>query len=268
MDRNSRFVFYLVGLAASAIILAMILTLQNPPTPPSEQVIAVAIPLTGEASFYKKSSSQAQPLKESEDLSDLDSLETQLEQTALLRFQDGYEIELGPKTFVTFESTPEAPVLKLKYGKIKLLVAGHRGSLLIDDGKQEQEAYTYFTNLFATQTARGENPDILPPLPDTASVDSLGETLTGGYIRSLLQSQHKNFQRCFTQLLQKQPAAKVQANIFFRIERNGRVTNIKVMQSDLTDTQFENCLSEVVNRVVFKAFRGEPIDTSFPLLFE
>ncbi len=54
----------------------------------------------------------------------------------------------------------------------------------------------------------------------------------------------------------------------FTIEKSGKISNPNVASSQLNDNEFKACLFEVLKRIEFKAFEGEPISTVIPLNFE
>jgi hypothetical protein len=103
------------------------------------------------------------------------------------------------------------------------------------------------------------------PVPAKSSTDV---QLSQADIEALLNSKKTDFFKCYGQVLQRNAQAQGSVLIAFTILNQGQTTKVEVSKSDINDTHFKACLTEVVSRTQFKAFSGPPITTVFPLKFE
>lgn len=87
-------------------------------------------------------------------------------------------------------------------------------------------------------------------------------------IENVLNAKKTDFFKCYGQVLQRNAQAQGAVLISFTILNQGQTAKVEVSRTDINDTQFKSCLSEVVARTQFKSFTGAPITMVFPLKFE
>ncbi len=107
-------------------------------------------------------------------------------------------------------------------------------------------------------------PKLKEPIPDKTNSNTLSQL----DIETVMSSKKNDFFKCYGQTLQKNPLARGQVLIAFKIEKNGQTTKIEISKSEILDNTFKTCLLEVVARTQFKSFSGAAISTIFPLKFE
>lgn len=111
-----------------------------------------------------------------------------------------------------------------------------------------------------------KNTDLLRQKGQKITTDS--NVLQQSKIEEILNSKKSDFFRCYGQLIQKTEQAHGQVLISFEINNFGKVTKVEINRSDITDSSFKSCLSEVVSRTQFPKFSGPAITTVFPLKFD
>jgi len=111
-----------------------------------------------------------------------------------------------------------------------------------------------------------KNTEILRQKGQKISTDN--NVLQQSKIEEILNSKKSDFFRCYGQLIQKTEQAHGKVLISFEINNFGKVTKVEINRSDINDSSFKSCLSEVVSRTQFPKFSGPAITTVFPLKFD
>jgi hypothetical protein len=102
------------------------------------------------------------------------------------------------------------------------------------------------------------------------------DILTNSDIVHQLRSQSGFFQRCYLNYLHRTEAKNDAlegvggvVTLGFVIQSNGKVAEAKIVKSDFKDSTLHNCLTEVVERTVFRGFRGNPVPVlEFPIALQ
>ncbi len=102
------------------------------------------------------------------------------------------------------------------------------------------------------------------PIPTKTQMDQFSQA----EIENVLNSKKTDFFKCYGQVLQRNPQALGSVLVSFTILNQGQATKVEISRTDINDSQFKSCLTEVVARTQFKSFSGAPITTVFPLKFE
>lgn len=102
------------------------------------------------------------------------------------------------------------------------------------------------------------------PVPTKASEGQVSQA----EIETILNAKKTDFFKCYGQVLQRNPQAQGSVLISFTILNQGQTAKVEVSRTDINDSQFKSCLTEVVARTQFKSFTGAPITMVFPLKFE
>lgn len=193
---------------------------------------------------------------------DLDSILVQEKSLASLITPDGYEIELTPGTQITIEKVGLQLKIAHHQGELRLLKAGTKDSLFVEDSKgSSYEAYQYFSRLVEL----GLLDQTLPARPHLRENIGTEKSLSDTYISEKLASQKKFFKKCYSHLMQKKPEIVGQMQVYFRLDGNGKVSQVKIPQNPYGDRDFDQCIHEVMTRLRFKAFRGHPMELAFKL---
>lgn len=215
--------------------------------------------LSGNASLTRKNQSRSHQLADSEPLMVLDTLETHKQSRVELQFKNGSKIRLNQETKVIIDQERDVLLIILSKGSFTIESYGSQGNVSVSYQGQRIRLQEW-EQWVASQNSPGKSAG----LSAYGSNDKLSETIIGDTI----QAHKTKFLQCYNKLLQKTPGVSGSVTLAFTIERNGRVSNPTVASSILTDTSFKSCLFEVLNRIEFKAFDGEPISTVIPLNFE
>lgn len=108
----------------------------------------------------------------------------------------------------------------------------------------------------------------LSKLKDPVPTKALDDQVSQAEIENILNSKKTDFFKCYGQVLQRNAQAQGSVLISFTILNQGQAAKVEISRTDINDSQFKSCLTEVVARTQFKSFKGSPITMVFPLKFE
>ncbi|MBL7542911.1 MAG: AgmX/PglI C-terminal domain-containing protein [Bdellovibrionaceae bacterium] len=216
--------------------------------------------LSGNASITRKNQSRSHSLRESESLQVLDTIETHKQSQVELQFNNGTQIRLNAETKVIIDQERDNLLIILSKGKFSIENYGNQGLVFVSYQGQRIRLQEWEGWL----SAQSNSNKAANGLNSYNSNEKLSETI----ISDTIQVHKTKFLQCYNKLLQKTPGVSGSVTLAFTIEKSGRVSNPNVASSVLTDSSFKSCLFEVLNRIEFKAFEGEPISTVIPLNFE
>lgn len=94
-----------------------------------------------------------------------------------------------------------------------------------------------------------------------------------------LRAQSGLFQRCYLGHIHREQAKSPEASlassqartvvVSFTIQSSGRVNDSRIVRSDFKDTILHSCVGEVLERTIFRGFKGEPVPVrEFPISFQ
>lgn len=233
------------------------------------------------------------PLASPLDLHDGDRIEVDKKSNAVLVLNSNDEIELQPLTAVTLqlwnEQDPKSPVyLNVLTGEVELLKAGVRGrAYVVREGRLYLPGQKALKKPMALTVLRSAPLDM--SLSEATALESEAENATGRagddgkaaagltpepetlsneYIDETLVARQGQFQKCWLSRLKDKPELKGQIVLQFEISRRGKVRDLKVADSSLTDDTLTKCVTSVVERISFRSFKGPEISLSYPITFE
>jgi len=105
-------------------------------------------------------------------------------------------------------------------------------------------------------------------LPPSTIQSGKTTTLTNKYIEDVITSQKKNFQRCQANAIRKMGKVKGTVLVGFTIQPQGKIKDVKILQTSINNQQLTDCLISVFKICRFQKFTGAPIVRSYPLSFE
>ncbi|MFP5519084.1 MAG: AgmX/PglI C-terminal domain-containing protein [Bdellovibrionia bacterium] len=219
----------------------------------------------GQALLVSKFSQAPRQIQKAQ-LQDLDTLEIAPGANALVHFSKGYSLSMKGPGKIQIEKKADATLISVLSGHLQMINAGERGSVIVQSATDQNEAYQYFL-----RQARLHGKEALDDFlisHKTQITENNKETLSDYYIKNKLDASQKNFQKCYTHYLQKNDTSPTQATMLITIEASGKVSAAQIYQGTITNNEFKSCLQEVAKRIQFKAFKGEAIQASFPLLFD
>lgn len=215
--------------------------------------------LNGNTSITKKNQSRSHLLNDSEPLQILDTIETHKQSQVDIQFKNEAKIRLNAETKVIIDQEKDITLVILAKGTFSIENYGAAGRTSVSYQGQRVKLQDW-EGWWAVQNREHKTNG----LNSYNSNDKLSENL----ISDTIQAHKSKFLQCYNKLLQKTPGITGSVTLAFTIEKSGRVSNPNIASSALTDSTFKSCLFEVLNRIEFKAFEGEPISTVIPLNFE
>lgn len=214
--------------------------------------------LSGNASITRKNHSRSTLIGESEPLYSLDTIETHKQSQIELQFKSDAKVRLNSESKVIIAQERETVLIILSKGSFSIESYGNRADISVSYQGQRVKLQEW------EQWLSSQNLTQKTPLSSFNSNDKLSESL----ISDTIQAHKVKFLQCYNKLLQKTPGVTGSVTLAFTIQKSGRVQNPSIASSVLSDASFKSCVFEVLNRIEFKAFEGEPISTVIPLNFE
>ena len=233
------------------------------------------------------------PLPSPLELHDGDRLEADRESRLVFVLNSQDELELAGLSAVSLHlwnlKDPASPVyVQWLNGEVNSLKRGVRGkAYVIRDGRlyfpgqktaDKPLALTVLRSApvdmqLADQSAVEEDFEVTAdteeePPAETPKFGSEPETLSNEYIDEMIVSRQSQLQKCWVSRLKENPSLKGQMTVQFEINRRGKVRDLRVADSNMKDDVLERCVLAVIERIPFRAFRGQEISLSYPINFE
>jgi TonB family protein len=236
----------------------------------------------------------ATPVTTPVELRDGDRLQTSAESRAAVLLNSQDEIEFKPGSVVDFQlwnsRDPNSPVyINLSLGTLLERKSGVKGkAYVVKDGRlyfpgqkpvERAVALTVLRNApldlhlaesnhaaaggeFEPDTTADDGAVTTPP----AGADP--ETLSNEYIDETILGHQTLLQKCWLSRLKDAPALKGQIVVQFEISRRGKVKEMRVADSTLSDEVLQKCVMSVIERIAFRPYKGSEISLSYPINFE
>ncbi len=188
----------------------------------------------------------------------LDVIRTENNSEAVIEFQNGGQFRLAEKTEVVIDLLDNgSPMVLIRTGEIFVEKFGKSPGYWV---RSEGQLYSATDYVLLDRKSGTKLVDAMPTQEQ--------EQISQVEIETILNAKKNDFFKCFGQLIQKFPQATGQVLVAFTIEKQGTTSKVEISKSDINDSHFKSCLSEVVARTRFRSFSGNPIATVFPLKFE
>lgn len=268
MTKNNGTLLILIATGALCLAISYWL-LKSPTTPTSKNYLATVEPSYGTVSVLRKSYSSKEDIKGTTSLYPLDTIEVGSDAEANLDFPSGQQLILTANSAVTINQESNAIILVLRRGLIQQTKTGEKNRIFISKNgvRWELNDYLSMNSHEAPLLSTSDAPAVRPLTSDSPTPE---------YIASILTGYRDSFQRCYSQLILKDPQAKGECSLSFTVQKNGKTSDVKTVSCTMTGPDsdksflkiFDKCLHEVVRRAQFKSFSGEPVTTVFPLKFE
>ncbi len=249
--------FIVIGVILTAFGIGWIFSQQGFETtePPLGRVDLAS----GKAFLRKSIASLKTPILTTNKIYNLDEIETLQNSQVVLSFPSSYKLRVFPESLLVVDQQRDFLQVIIKRGDVVVENFGEDGQLFITKDGVRLSATDYQLDVKKTFTI----PDIPQPAPN--------QQLAPPQIQEIDQLIQKNkplFQRCYNQLIQTSPQQKGDVVISLTIAPSGKITDRQIIKNFSEDQTFKNCLFEVVQRIQFSAFSGEPLTTMVPLQFE
>lgn len=259
--KQNIFTYLFLALGIGFVTVAYLLTSSYQKKLPSQKSIATVEKLSGDVSVTKKFKLKSKPVNDKTNLNSLDSIETSDSSKAEIEFPTGEKIILLDNSKVLIDEDNQNIQLILNRGDIEIQNYGSNDKISI--------SYQGLKVLLREWEAYKKN-KVLSYEDQRKSINSFqsDQRLSETYVADLIQTHKQKFLQCYNKLLQKTPGLTGSVTMSFTIEKSGKISNPNVASSQFSDSEFKSCLFEVLKRIEFKAFEGEPISTVIPLNFE
>lgn len=259
--KENIFTYLFLSLGIGFILIAYLLTNSYQKKLPSQKTIATVEKLSGEVFVTKKFKLKRRSVQEITSLNSLDTIETSENSKAEIVFPSGEKIHLLDNSKLLLDEENQNVQMILSRGDIEIQNYGSNEQISISyQGLKVQlrewEAYKKNKVLSYEDQKKALN---------TFQSD---QKLSENYVADLIQNHKQKFLQCYNKFLQKSPGITGSVTLSFTIEKSGKISNPNVASSQFKDNEFKSCLFEVLKRIEFKAFEGEPISTVIPLNFE
>jgi hypothetical protein len=231
------------------------------------KVLARIVYNSGEVFVLHKNMTEKVTLKRSAPLYYLDTVETGPNGDATFDLDSGYRLRVLDNTLITLDQEGEKAILILKRGDVQVEALGRDNSVLISRNGRRMTLSEY-ESLLRKENVQAGFPEMAPVVADAGPTPSPSDSLSSDYIQETLKRQIPAFDKCYKQLLQRTPGVVGQVVMTFTIEKSGKIISTEATASTVSNPDFKRCLSEALRRIEFKAFRGDPITSTFPLSFE
>jgi hypothetical protein len=234
---------------------------------PGLRSLARIIYNSGEVAILHKNMTDKEELTKSKTLYYLDTIETGPNGDATLEIDSSYRIRILDNTMITLDQDGEKTVLILKRGDVQFESFGSSQTLLVSRNGQRMSPNEYVSILKRDGNQSGF-PELAPQVSEPPGFGDSNESLSSEHIQETLKRQIPALDKCYKQLLQRTPGVVGQVVLTFTIERSGKISSADTSTSTISDGDFKRCLTEVVRRVEFRSFVGDPITSTFPISFE
>lgn len=220
-------------------------------------------------------------LETAQTLRHLDKIELQSRAKVQISLK-GFKLVLqGPGLFIVESWNSQQPkgpaLLQVISGDFYILNEGPSGQLFVlKDGElkdPKSASAPKVRSLLISQLQLGEPvPSTLPAevgMSTTSSKPSEQDEIpSNDYLDGEIGKQKDQFQKCQSNALREQAEARGQILVGLTIAPDGKVTEVRVVNSTMLDNKMNSCILEVFRRLKFNPFKGAPIVRSFPLSFE
>ena len=214
---------------------------------------------SGQVTLMNNEMPDAVSLKMNTGLNAKDVIRTNENSEASIQFKNEGQFHLSEKSEVLIDLLENGePVVLVRSGDLFIERFGKDTSFWI---RQDGQLFSAVDFALANKSKLTKLKDPVPSKSETNQISQLD-------IENLLNSKKNDFFKCYGQVLQKNSQARGSVLISFTILNQGQTSKIEISKSDISETVFKSCLTEVVARTQFKAFTGAPITTVFPLKFE
>lgn len=266
----------------------------------TRETIATIDSLDGRVRFKAANTLRYKNARDNQDLKNQDTITTDDNSRAKIRFASGFEIQVEPNSLIVIENPKKDEQGRIQItflkGDFKVIKAGAPNQIIVSKDKK-------FQDLAGRTPQKPIQIDLTPQnliIPDEKvdaaeiktpkiEVEKLEEkkkvlvqkeqvkpqppkkpreTLSDEYISQVVNAQKPFFNRCYAQHLRLNPDSRGQIHLAFTIDTQGKVATVSMIQSTLSDPQLEKCTMSVVERCRFKAFDGDPIVVNYPINFE
>ncbi len=111
----------------------------------------------------------------------------------------------------------------------------------------------------------GEQREVEPTV-DTGTPD-VGDFCDPANIRRVIGARTNAIQHCYERRLQTNPELAGNMTLTWRIELDGSVSNVRVVESTLNDPQVDGCITRVIERLNFDEPDGGMCEINYPFVF-
>lgn len=254
---KSTITFIVIGVILSALGIGWLFSQQKSQI--STQTLGRVELASGKAFLRSSFTTNKTPILTTNKLQNLDEIETSDNAQVTLSFPSSYRLRVFPQSLVVVDQQKDFLQLIIKRGDVVVENFGEDGQLFITKDGVRLSATDYQLDVKKSFTIP-ESPTT-PPAQEVKNPQALD-------IDQVIQKNQPQFQRCYNLLVQKKPLLKGDVVLSLTIANSGKVSDKQIIKSFTDDADFKNCLFEIIQRIQFNVFAGEPLTTMLPLQFE
>ncbi len=275
-----RLLVLLVGITLGLGLIFLVPTEEEPPreAPPRARVTQIR----GNAWLIPNGSLERQALQRGDAIRDLDAIQTPELSEVEITFEDsGAQVRVMGGTYVLLDQSSNGATQQMivLQGRAQLKNrVDERQFILFQNVPELQVSEIQLEGSAPELTAPTPTPDVAEATPQPATSPaappkslpprpSQGASLSQEYLDSVLKAQERFARSCYLKYFQRMRGRVDTGRVLmgFVVEPNGRVSRANVIHSEISDSEYLDCLTSVVLRTRFQAFQGQPIDIEYPI---
>lgn len=244
--------------------------------------LATLVEVEGPVFLRARGQTQFERLAGEEVIQNKDQLRVENGARAKVRFSSGTEIEILEPTDVVFElwqeEAEDSPlylhflsgdyrVISIDRARPIYVAMNDNLFLLQNKSKEAPRKLNIRQTPSALSRKAQESAESNEEIKPAAEVDVNGAP-TNAYIDQTIAAQKSFFQKCQANSIRNKKQSVGQLVAGITILPSGQVSDAKLLSTNFKDLELPNCAIDVIRRIKFHAYTGEPIIRSYPLQFE
>ncbi len=185
-----------------------------------------------------------------------DKLITSKNSKATLHIFPNFQLEILENSNLIFEKKQNFSLITFYEGEFKILSSGSSGRLMVSKSGKIQ-------NIQPKSPIVEKSKQININLQKKNNKSKM--SLSNEYIKKILKTREPLLKKCSTKSLKVNPIEKWQVHLNFTIRPNGHTSSVRFIKGTIADLKLQQCIMDVVERTVFKAFKGHPIIINYPI---
>ncbi len=241
--------------------------------------IAILKESDGPAKYKLPKTLRYREAKKGLELKDLDTLVTDESTTAVVQFKSGFELEILPNSIFIIEEpeTGDDGTIRITFLRGQFNILKQASGAIVKDSKPKVPKPIRITMTPPTTTTLPKK-DIL----DTVQVEEIKapkrrkrkkkkrirESLPDAYVTGIVKKQRTFFQHCYERFRKVNPEERGSIQFAFTIEPSGSVSTVSIVGATISDPVLQKCSMDVLKRMKFKSFDGDPFVFVYPINYE
>ncbi len=208
---------------------------------------------------------QRKPISRHQSIIHLDRVETSDTTQLVIQTPLGDHLRLFESAIVIFDQQQDHLLIQLLHGDLIVEEIAENSSAQIISQGEKYSLKNYQLGVHQQKISISQNANEEGKSEKKAADE---QEISQESLRSFIQKNRVQFFKCYSSLIQREPASKGEVQLAMTILKNGKITQPSVLQNFTEDPEFKNCLLQVLSRTEIPAFRGDSLTTIVPLVFE